>query len=622
MKGFGKALRRTWTGLTHSARTSSVRFVPRSPVQGYRRSDYVADLKAGLNGALLSFPQGLAYALIAGLPIVYGVTCTAVAAVIAPFFSSSRYTILGPTNATALLIPSFFAAYAGGFALQWMPLIILMAGLLLIAGSLLRVADLIQYISRSVAIGYVSAAAILIMANQFKAVLGLDFSPAAGSEAADPRSFFGILSRLIRYLPHLNLIDSALSLSTLALYLLLLRRFPKLPVLAIALVAMSIVTALLQRAGIHVATFRDQTFSLWDETSHTYSLRQLLPVPTPWGDAHLWDHAGIFFSLSLAIAFLCALESSIMAQTLGTKTGRITDKNQDMYSVGIANVAAAFLSGMPASGSPTRSALNYRDGATGPLSSIVNGLLCLVGTLTLGGLVAYVPKASLATLVICIAVSLWNWRRIRICLNATGSDAAVFLSTFIFGLLIPLNVAIFVGVGVSIALFLRKASRPYLVEYTYDDEQGLRERGSQARQNPQIAIVHVEGELFFGAAEVFRSQLQRTCVDPQLRVIILQMRNARHLDATGVIVLEELVLFLHQQARHLLISGAMPEVLEVLENSGALEVIGRENVIRKDLQNPNLAMRHALKRAQEILGTSQAEVRIYFDASKQEKKSS
>lgn len=579
----------------------------------------MADLKAGLNGALLAFPQGLAYALIAGLPIVYGVTCTAIAAVIAPFFSSSRYTILGPTNATALLIPSFFAAYSGGFSLQWMPLIVLMAGLFLIVGSLLRVADLIQYVSRSVAIGYISAAAILIMTHQLKHVLGLDLSPLSTGHSTAPSSFFAILSRIIHSLPQTDRTALAISGATLAIYLLLARKFPKLPVLALTLIIMSVATWGLQTAGIQVSTFRDQTFSLWNSQGD-FSLLILLPVPTPWTDPHLWDHATVFFSLSLAIAFLCALESSLMAQTLGSQTGRLTDRNQDMYSVGIANVATAFLSGMPASGSPTRSALNYRDGASSSVSSIVNGMLCQVGALTLGASVAFVPKASLATLVICIATSLWNWRKIRVCLNATGSDAAVFLTTFISGLLLPLNVAIFVGVGISIALFLRKASKPNLIEYTYDDQQGLQERGDKARLNPLISIVHVEGELFFGAAEVFRTQIQKTCIDPKLRVIILQMRNARNLDATGVIALEELVLFLRQQSRHLLISGALPEVSEVLEDSGALDIIGRENVIQKDPGSPNKAMRHALKRAQEILGTSQAEVRIYFDASKKEKK--
>ena len=127
--------------------------------------------------------------------------------------------------------------------------------------------------------------------------------------------------------------------------------------------------------------------------------------------------------------------------------------------------------------------------------------------------------------------------------------------------------------------------------------------------------MHVEGELFFGAAELFRTQIQRTVVDPNLRVIILRMKNARHLDATSVMALEELVHFLRDKQRHLIISGAMKGVYQVLKNADMIDVIGRENLFLGSAQNPNLSTRNALKRAQFLLGTKEAEVKIYFDPS-------
>jgi len=136
---------------------------------------------------------------------------------------------------------------------------------------------------------------------------------------------------------------------------------------------------------------------------------------------------------------------------------------------------------------------------------------------------------------------------------------------------------------------------------------------SDRRQHPSISIVHVEGELFFGAAELFRTQIQRTCADPNLKVIILRLKNARHLDATSVMALEELVRVMRSEHRDIIISGAMREVYRVLKNSGLLEEIGRENIFMGSAANPNLSTRNALKRAQEILGTKDAEVRIYYD---------
>ena len=130
-------------------------------------------------------------------------------------------------------------------------------------------------------------------------------------------------------------------------------------------------------------------------------------------------------------------------------------------------------------------------------------------------------------LVMCIAASVINRHHIRISLYATSSDAAVLLTTFIAALAMPLNVAIFLGVGISIMLYLRAASRPYLTEYEFSEHGELREAGEKrSRPMPAISIVHVEGDLFFGAAELFRTQIQKTSLDPDLRVIILRLKNA------------------------------------------------------------------------------------------------
>ncbi len=168
----------------------------------------------------------------------------------------------------------------------------------------------------------------------------------------------------------------------------------------------------------------------------------------------------------------------------------------------------------------------------------------------------------------------------------------------------------------SIILYLRKASRPSLVEYEFNPEGTLREKAADAqRQNPSFSIVHVEGELFFGAAELFSTQIQRTARDENLRVIILRMKNARHLDATSVMAMEELISYLRQSSRHLLISGLSKEFYRVLRKSGMVEVVGRENLFVGSALNPNLSTRNALKRAQVLLGTTDADTRIFYDPS-------
>ena len=143
---------------------------------------------------------------------------------------------------------------------------------------------------------------------------------------------------------------------------------------------------------------------------------------------------------------------------------------------------------------------------------------------------------------------------------------------------------------------------PELVEYTFTDEGQLTQLEDNKRTHPEISIVHVEGELFFGAVELFRDQMRRIVEDPNLKIVVLKMRNAHHLDATSVLSLEELIVYMKDLDRYLLVSEARKDVIRVLKNSGLLEIIGRENIFPDVTQNPTLSTARALKRAQELLG--------------------
>jgi SulP family sulfate permease len=500
------------------------------------------------------------------------------------------------------MIFSSFAALnvAHDTALQLLPVLALMVGVLLLLGALLRIADLVQYISRSVVVGYISGAAILIIGNQLRHVLGVEPQPVEGA-----KTFFTIMRGTLRELPHTQLAPLLVGLGTAALYLALARCFKRLPTFAIALVIACAAVAWLRSRGVAIETFEP------------YSLADLHPQVPDLASAFSHGYVGKLSGIAFGIAFLAALENSVMSKALAGRTGDQPNLNQDMLALGMANLATSFAGPMPASGSLTRSALNFASRAQTPVSSLVCGAICAAAALALGPAMAHVPMAALAGLVVVVAASLVNLRNLRICLAATRSDASTVAVTFVATLVMPLHVAIFVGIGTAIALYLRKDSRPELVEYVFNEQGDLTERGGQAqRQNPSISIVHVEGALFFGAAELFRTQIQRAFNDPNLRIIILRMKNAHHLDATGVMALEELVRFLRENGRDLIISGAMKDVYRVLKNSGLVEVIGRENIFPGSTANPNIATRNALKRAQEILGTTKADVKIYYDPSR------
>lgn len=578
-----------------------------------------ADGWAAANVTTLALAQGIAFAAIAGLPVVYGIICTAVAAFVAPFFAGSRHTILGPTNATAFMLFSFFSvnpALADRMP-ELIPLLVLMVGLLATAGALFRVADLLQYVSRSVLVGYISGAALLIMVNQLKPLLGI--ADHVDDEASS--SFAGLLIHLPQALVRSNWAALLIAVATLLVFGALRRWRPKWPAFAIALVIAS-------------AIFGSLIHSRWGpfagvETFVTFGMADLIPKFPSLLRPDIFSDISALLSIAFALAFLASLENTLMAKTLATTTGDRPDVNQDMFAVGMANLASAFTGGMPASGSLTRSMLNHESGALTRFASLFSGIYTMAFAALIAAsvgwgvpLIDFVPKSALAALVIALSFSLFNLRHIRICLRSTSDDAAVLLITFIATLLAPLHVAIFIGVAISITLFLRKASRPHLVEYDFNEAGELREMGEKRqRPIPSISIVHVEGDLFFGAAELFRTQIQRTVSDPAIQVIILRLKNARHLDATSVMALEDLILFMRRKGLHLIVSGATREVYRVLKQSGILVTLqegcdrdaGESNIFLTNPQNPNLSTRSALKRAQQLLGTDKAEIRIFYD---------
>ncbi len=571
-------------------------FPIRKSLTGYRgdfKNHLLGDVRAGTNVALLAFPQGMAYALIAGLPIQYGIYGSAIAAMVAPIFAKSHFITLGPTNATSVMLLSAFASLGivGQEMLGLVPLLILMVGLFIVIGAYFKVANFVQYISRSVITGYITAAALLIIANQVPKALGLTL-PRKGA------TFYDAITLMASSIETFHWATVGISLATVVLYVTLDRFFKALPNVAICLIALSVGTALLVGHDQGVAFLSGINAADWSFQAPSLSL----------------THIQLLASPALAIALLCILEGISIGKSLAAKTGSRLNANQAMFSIGMANIGCAFFSGMPASGSLTRSSLSATSGGRSVLASYLSGVIVFIGAFVLGPYTRFIPQSTLAVLVIAIGISLLNKHAIRIVTRATKSDAVVFFTTFISGLIMPLDTAIYIGVGISIVLFLKKVARPEMVEYAFNEEGYLAEMDKpEQRAIPEVSIVHVEGELFFGAADLFRDQMRRICEDPNLKIVVLKMRNAHNMDATAVMALEELLRYMGEKDRYLILSEVKAELIRVLKNSGLYDYIEGRNIFSDEPSNPTLSTAKALKRAKEHLGDTTANVSIYVD---------
>jgi SulP family sulfate permease len=235
--------------------------------------------------------------------------------------------------------------------------------------------------------------------------------------------------------------------------------------------------------------------------------------------------------------------------------------------------------------------------------------LLVAGALSLGPLIGLIPQPALATLVILVGISLIKPATIRLLMGVTGADRVTFLITLATGLLFPLDTAIYVGVSVSVLLFLQKVSQPRLIEYGFNARGELAESQRPAHQAPAaISIMHVEGDLFFGASDALEEQLRQLTAHPHIRVIILRLKNAHNLDATGALALRDFARQTKKRGVHLLVSGATPPILRVLRRVGLVDEIGNANVFRYTPANVTLSTRNALRRAQELLGQQSADI--------------
>ncbi len=563
----------------------------------YDRRNLRSDLLAGLTIATLTVPQSVAFALLIGIPVSAVLAASIVGTVICALYGSSHHLVFGPSNTLSLILASALVTLAADplTPLQKVLLIGFLMGAIQLAAGLTDLGRFTQFVSRSVIVAYTTAAGILISFGQIENLTGL----AAGSDPSLPGKLHHLATSAL--LLSFNRPTALVGLACLAAILWLRRWRPRwpdgLPVLALAGIAAYALG--LDQYGVRLVrdlgSISDGVpfFSGFPLNAEGLAL---LPKVT---------------SLALAAAILGILEAVTIAKSLAARSGQHLDPNQELIGMGLGNLLGAGFGAMPGSASFLRSSTALQAGGRSQWAVVTSSVAVLLIVLVLAPFIGYVPVAAIAAYLFIIALRLIHWDQIRVVRCATSSDALVFWITLIAALFLELDTAIFTGIGVSLVLFLKKASAPTLVEHAFNDQGRLTRIDEPNRRNhPQVSIIHVEGDLFFGAADLFQDAIHKLAADPQIRIFVLRLKNARHLDATTVMAIGQLHDYLRGQDRHLLVSGVQPDIAAVLERSGLAAQLGAENIFRAEL-NPTLATKRALQRAQQILGL-RPELRIFY----------
>lgn len=582
-------------------------------LEGYSWDIFYQDFSAAVTVALLTVPQAMACALLAGLPLSAGLFAAIYSSIIAAIFGSSRHLMVGPSNAIAILLQAgtaevLFTYYRGLegperdiAAIQILTQLCMLVGIFQALAAGCKLGRLTQFVSHSVIVAFIAGTAIAVIVNQLFTFTGIPNTD--GGDSLYEKGFY-----LVTHLHQVHWPTALIGCGSVALFLLLKRLLDKkIPAPLIVLVVAALIVHMLSSGFFGMVATEGEQLQHWENilvVGDTGNLNEILPAfAFPHFDIGLLNH---LLPFAFAITLLNIMETISIAKTLAASSGQRLSVNQEIFGIGVGNLVSSLISAMPVSASASRSCLSYSLGAQTRVAAILNSVIVAVIMFVFSFLVMHVPLAALAALLLVTSVTIVNPRQFFLCLKATNSDAFVLWVTLLSCIFLSLDVALYIGIVISITLYLKKAAIPQLVEYDIDDNGELQNLDySKLHEHREIRVIKVEGELFFGAADLFQTTLKTIAEDDtSTKVIVLQLKNARDIDATVCLALQHLHGYLKGSGRHLVACGMTQQTWDVLSDSGLIEQFGKENLFIFDERHPHLHMLKALKKAKQLIALS------------------
>ena len=529
-----------------------------------------ADALAGVLGAVLVLPQAIAFAALAGLPPAMGLAAAVLPCIVAALAGSSRHVATGPTNATSLALGAMLVSLAAGSPAQLVALalvITLLVGLMQAGLALLRLGSLANFISPSVMLGFTTGASLLIGWYALAGLMG------AGGRDTPLMAWAGGVSW------------PALGVGSLTLALALAGRrwWRQGPYMLLALlVAVGMAWALAQPAWQH-------QLAAWRPAGQALPvLRVVGDVPSAWQHGQWpridWALLPKLLPMALALAIIALGQSMAIAKALAQRSGQTLDVNRECLGQGLANISAAFTSGMVVCGSMNRSLPNLEAGARTPLASVAAGLLLVLLVAVAAPLLAWIPMAGVAGLLLLVAWTLIDqagwvraWRLDRTEFGIAALTAAATL-------VLHLEMAVLLGVMLSLVAYLWQASRPALRSMGFDlpagqkREQVVIDGRPALPECPQLKMLRMEGAVWFGAQAHVADHLRRLREAPGAqRHLLVMAKSMNFVDLPGADLWDEECRQRRAVGGDLWFHRPRPPVLAMWQRTGFIDRLGQDH---------------------------------------------
>jgi SulP family sulfate permease len=544
------------------------RWLPKSVLclRDYDSHKFLLDVIAGITVGLVALPLAMAFSIASGLTPQAGIYCAIVTGFLISLLGGSKTQIGGPTGAFVVVVAGIVATHG----VDGLFMCTVMAGILLIAMGVTGMGSAIKFIPRPIVVGFTNGIAVLIASTQIKDFFGLQIDQVPGV----------FLQRLESFATHyktLNYDATLLAVATVVILIVCRGLSAKIPG--------PIVVLLLGTAAVFL--FKLPVETIGSRFGGIPSGLPRLQIP-----AFRTDLIHSLLGPAVTVAMLGAIESLMSAVVSDRMSDDHHNPNVELMAQGVANIASPMFGGLPATGAIARTATNIRSGAQSPIAGIIHALTLLCVLLFASRLVAYVPMAVLAGILMVVSYNMGEWREIPQLLKLTKTDISVWLVTFALTVFADLTVAVEAGMILAALLFISRVAATTTVSQVTDDyiEDG-RVHILQDKDIPYYAtIFRIHGPFLFGATDKISVVTENMHALPP--VVILRLRNMTALDATGLFAIEEVARALQATGRTLILCGAREQPAKLLHEAEFEEVIGKNNICEN--------VQDAVSRAQDV----------------------
>ncbi len=524
------------------------------------RETLKADFFSGVTGGIIVLPQGVAFAMIAGLPPIYGLYTAMVSPIIAALFGSSKHLVSGPNTPLSLIVFSGISKFAEPTTDAFIQLTLVMtfiAGAIQLLMGIARFGALVSFVSHTVIVGFTAGAAMLIITSQMKNFLGIELPANA--------SFMDTYINVFKHINETNWYVASVAFLTLGIAIVSKKLAPKLPHMLIAMVSGSLLAVFLGGEDVGIRFVGELPSAL----------------PTPSVPAFSYSNIQKLMPNAMAIALMGLIQSIAIGRSIAVKSKQRIDANQEFIGQGLSNMIGSFFSCFSSSGSFTRSGINYESGAKTPLTSVFAAGTLVVILLFIAPLAAYLPMPAVAGVIVIVGWGLIDFDYIRHVQKASRRDNIVGIITTGATLFLDLEFAIYIGVILSLFFFLQGTSHPHIATMAPDHEHPRRQlihivRKKGIKECPQLKIVRIDGSLFFGSIEHIAAFFQQVRDEESVRYMLLLANGINRIDFDGAEWLAEEAKAWRNRGGALYIAGLKVIAQDVLIDGGFLGEIGEE----------------------------------------------